>query len=109
MTLLLAMGKALALTIFLETLFALLWGIRGRGLQLVFLMNLMTNPGANLLYQITVALFGWSPWLVTAVLESAVVLAEGLCCKQVIRRPWLFALLVNSFSYGTGVIIQHIC
>ena len=40
------------------------------------------------------------------VLEAAVVTAEGLCCRGVIRRPWLFALLVNLFSYSVGALIQ---
>ena len=69
-------------------------------------MNLMTNPAANVLYYFGVQLLGWPPLWLTLALEAAVVAAEGICCRGIIRRPWLFALLVNLFSYGVGALIQ---
>lgn len=109
MTLIISLLTALFLTLVFELLFALIWGIRKDGLLLVFLMNVMTNPAVNLLHYYAVRFFGWPMVWVTAVLELAVVAVEGLCCRGVVRRPWLFSLLINAFSYGMGVIILHCC
>ena len=106
MSLLHAILAALAMTLVLELVFALAWGVRKEGLLVVVLMNAMTNPAANVLYFLGVRLQGWPVAWVALVLEAAVVTAEGLCCRGVIRRPWLFALLVNLFSYGVGALIQ---
>ena len=105
-----SMVVSLLLTLVLEGLFACLWGLRSRReLTVVALVNIMTNPAVVLLYHTCVGLFGWSPILVTAVLESAAVLAEWIAyraCSEVLKRPFLFALLVNAFSYGVGCIIH---
>lgn len=106
MNLIFSLAISLLLTLVLELSFALLWGVRGRGLMLVLLMNLMTNPAAVLLHFTFVRLLGWSALWVVPLLELAVVIAEGFCCRGMIRRPWLFALLVNLFSYGTGELLQ---
>ena len=106
MSLLHAILAALAMTLVLELVFALAWGVRKEGLLVVALMNLMTNPAANVLYYFGVQLLGWPPLWLTLALEAAVVATEGICCRGIIRRPWLFALLVNLFSYGVGALIQ---
>ena len=106
MSLLHATLAALALTLALELIFALVWGVRKEGLLVVGLMNLMTNPAANVLYYLGVQLLGCPPLWLTLALEAAVVAVEGICCRGIIRRPWLFALLVNLFSYGVGALIQ---
>ena len=106
MSLLHAILAALALTLVLELVFALAWGVRKEGLLVAALMNLMTNPAANVLYYFGVQLLGWPPLWLPLALEAAVVAAEGICCRGIIRRPWLFALLVNLFSYGVGALIQ---
>lgn len=99
-----AILAALALTLALELIFALAWGVRKEGLLVVALMNLMTNPAANVLYYLGARLLGLPPLWLT--LEAAVVAVEGVCCRGIIRRPWLFVLLVNLFSYGVGALIQ---
>ena len=104
---LLPMVKALLLTLTFELLFALVWGVRKDGLLLVVLMNIMTNPAVNLLHYLAVYLLGWPAFWVIPVLELAAVIAEGFCCKGVIRRPWLFVVLINAFSYSMGALIQH--
>ena len=105
MSLLFSVLTALALTLVFELLFALVWGVRQRGLLLVIQMNIQTNPAVNVLYY-GAYLLGWqSAWLVL-LLELAAVATEGFCCKGMIRRPWLFAVLVNAFSYGMGELIQ---
>ena len=96
---------SLVLTLVLELGFALVWGVRGKGLVLVFLMNVLTNPAVVLLHSFAVHFCGWPRIPVVLVLEAAAVVAEGVCCRGMIRRPWLFALLVNLFSYSVGVLL----
>ena len=108
MSLFVSLLMALSLTLVFELLFALLWRVRKDGLLLVLLMNVMTNPAVNLLHYLAVCLLGWPALWVIPVLEIAVVITEGFCCKDVIRRPWLFALLINAFSYTMGVVIQQL-
>lgn len=101
---------SLALTLALEEAFALVWGLRGRReLGTVALVNLLTNPPVVLLYHTAVGLLGWNALAVTAALETAAVLVEWRyyrLCSQQLRRPLLFALLANAFSYGAGRVIN---
>lgn len=104
------LAMSLGLTLVLEEAFALVWGLRGRReLGTVALVNVLTNPPAVLLYHAAVGLLGWNALAVTAVLETAAVLAEWryyrLCSRQ-LTRPLLFALLANGFSYGAGQMIN---
>ncbi len=105
-----SMVVSLLLTLVLEGLFACLWGLRSRReLTVVALVNIMTHPAVVLLYHTCVGLFGWSAVLVTAVLECAAVVAEWVAyraCSEVLKCPFLFALLVHAFSYGVGCIIH---
>ena len=104
------MAVSLLLTLALEGLFAFAWGLRTRReLTVVALVNIMTNPAVVLLYHTGAGLFGWPPLLVTVALESAAVVAEWIAyraCSEVLRRPFVFALLVNAFSSGVGGIIN---
>ena len=106
------MGVSLFLTLALEGIFALGWGLRSRReLTIVALVNIMTNPAVVLLYHTCTGLFGWPPVLVTAVLESAAVLAEWVAyraCSEALKRPFLFALVANAFSYGVGCVINFL-
>ena len=104
------LAGSLALTLVLEELFALLWGLRGRReLTVVALVNVLTNPPVVLLYHTAVGLWGWNAVSVTVLLESAAVAVEWRCyrlCSDQLRRPLLFALLANLFSYGAGRVIN---
>lgn len=104
------LAVSLALTLVLEEAFALVWGLRGRReLGTVALVNVLTNPLVVLLYHTAVGLLGWNALAVTAALETAAVLAEWRyyrLCSQQLRRPLLFALLANGFSYGAGQMIN---
>ena len=101
---------SLLLTLILEELFALLWGLRGRReLTVVALVNILTNPVVVLCYHTAVGLFGWSAVAVTAVLEISAVIVEWLyyrACSEQLKKPLLFALLANAFSYGMGCVIN---
>lgn len=104
------LAVSLGLTLVLELGFALAWGLRGRReLTVVILVNILTNPAVVLSYHTAVGLWGWPPVPVTAVLESAAVAVEWLCyreCSEQLKRPFLFSLLANGFSYGIGCIIN---
>ena len=104
------LAVSLALTLALEEAFALAWGLRGRReLTVVALVNVLTNPPVVLLYHTAIGLLRWNAAEVTAVLETAAVLVEWRCyrlCADQLRRPLLFALLANLFSYGAGRVIN---
>ena len=104
------LAGSLALTLVLEELFALLWGLRGRReLTVVALVNVLTNPPVVLLYHTAVGLWGWPAAPVTILLKGAAVAVEWRCyrlCSDQLQRPLLFALLANLFSYGAGRVIN---
>lgn len=102
------LGISLVLTVVLELGFAVAWGMRGRrALALVILVNCLTNPPVVLLHHVLVRLLQWPAAVVTAALESAAVLTEWRCYRAfdaTLRRPFLFALLANLFSFGMGFL-----
>lgn len=106
------LAVSLLLTLAAEEIFALAWGLRGRReLGLVALVNCLTNPPVVLLYYTATRWRGWDPVPVTLVLEAAAVLTEWRCyraCSEQVKRPLLFALLINVFSYGVGCIINRL-
>ncbi len=108
MYLLLSLAVSLVLTLVLELVFAWLWGIRGRGLVLVILMNILTNPAVVTLHYLCTAVLGWQELLPVVLLEAAAVTAEGFCCRGMIQKPWKFAICINLFSYFAGEILQLI-
>lgn len=106
-TLFLTLGISLLLTLILEGLFAFfIGGIRsGRGMLLTMLVNTLTNPPVVLLY----TLFPSLPMKLT--LEIAVFLIEGLIykkCSEEIRKPFLYALCINAFSFLSGELINWV-
>ena len=104
--LLTALLISLLLTLLLECAFSFVTGARTpRRLLLVVLVNVLTNPIVVLLC----TLFP-SP-LLTAVMELAAVLTEGAIYRaraDWLRRPFLFSLAINAFSYLTGLLINRI-
>lgn len=95
---------SLALTLLLEGAFARLCRVRGRrNACLVLLVNLLTNP--------PVALVGnlFPLWPAHLALEAAAVLVEGAVYARLaegLRRPFLFSLGANAFSYLTGAALS---
>jgi hypothetical protein len=99
---------SLAFTLAAELLFALLLGKRGKDLALVSLVNILTNPPVVLLYFLASAYTALSPALLKASLEIAAVLVEAFCYRKYggnFRRPLLFSLGANAFSFGLGELI----
>ena len=106
------LAVSLALTLAFEEGFALVWGLRGkRELGLVALVNCLTNPPVVLLYHTAAGLWHWNAALITLGLEAAAVTVEWRCYRaysRQVKRTFLFALLINLFSYGAGCVINII-
>ena len=93
---------SLGLTVVLELLLALCWGIRGRDLLLVVLVNALTNPLVVLWHNLS----GW-----TALPELCAVITEALLYRAKgdrIRWPFWFSAAANVFSYSTGVLLAYL-
>ncbi len=107
-----SLGISLVSTVLLELLLCVLMGYRARRtVLLVVLVNILTNPPVVLCYYLLSVVRGFPEVPVIIVLEFAAVLAEWLCYKfraGEIKRPFLFSLGLNCFSYFTGLLIQLI-
>lgn len=104
-------GISLGLTLLLEGLIGWLCRLRGRDYLLLLLVNILTNPAVVYLDMVCRHLLpnGRNLWQLP--LEAAVVAIEGFCYARFgrsIRRPWMFALVANLFSYGIGLFLNLI-
>ena len=100
---------SLGLTLLLELLVARLCHLRGRDYLLVVLVNLLTNPAVVYLNMVCAAHLANGRDLWQIPLEIAAILIEGWCYARYarsIRRPWMFALVANVFSYGFGLLLN---
>lgn len=104
------LAVSLLLTLAVELLLAISWGLRTRReLAVAALTNLLTNPAAVLLYYTLTGLWGLPRLPVTLGIEIAVVLVEWQCyrsCSEKLSRPLVFALAANILSYTVGFIIN---
>ena len=108
--LLLTFAISLGLTLLLELLIARLCRLRGRDYLLVVLVNILTNPAVVYLDMVCASHVpnGRDLWQIP--LEVAVILIEGWCYARYarsLRRPWMFALVANLFSYGCGLLLNR--
>lgn len=97
---------SLGLTLAFELVLALLWRVRRRDLILVALVNVLTNPMVVLLHGL---LMSYGLLFHTILPEIWAVFTEALIyCrrKNDIRKPILFAIAANSFSYTVGLLLQ---
>ncbi len=105
-----ALAISLGMTLVLELGFCCALKIRGwHDLLLVVLANTLTNPAVVLLHALMMNAGCAPEWTVVLPLELAAVLAEGLCYKlaaKKIKRPFLFSLGANAFSYAIGLVIS---
>ena len=107
------MAISLVMTLALELAYARLWGVRGgHDLILTILVNVLTNP--IVVFSISyfrIKRFSGNRGLLTAGLEIFAVVTEALLYRRfsrTIRRPWLFSLSANAFSYAVGELINGI-
>lgn len=100
-----ALAVSLLLTLLLEGLFGLIWGVKGkRDWLLLLAVNVVTNPIVVTLHYCVSSFWGF-----TLFLELAAVAAEWLAYRRWGRTTspaLLFSLCANCFSYFSGVIIN---
>lgn len=104
-------GMALLLTCIVETMIAFWWGVRDvKGYQLILLVNLLTNPLANLVYWIgRTYCFSGGHIVLWGCIELAVWVTESSIYQMFpdwIRRPWLFAAFSNAASIAFGIVLE---
>lgn len=104
-----ALGVSLLMTLVLETGAALAAGKRRGAVRLVVLANLLTNP------PVVLCVLLWRnaalplETLLTAGLELLAVAAEAMvysAWRKEFPHPWRFSLLLNLFSFGTGLLLR---
>ena len=106
-----SMGTALLLTIVIEGIFGLAFGVRSvRGQLVMLLANLLTNPLVNAVHGFCaygLGLHGAAMSVIILALEAGAFAAEGYVysIRTDIKRPFLFSFGANAFSYTTGVLI----
>ena len=105
MTVAISLAVSLVLTLLMEGVFALVWGVKGKkDWRLLVLVNVVTNPVVVALYH------GVSrAWPFVLLLEVSAVLAEWLAYRKwgrTTRPAFLFSLCANCFSYFTGVLLS---
>ena len=105
-----ALAFSLAMTLVLEVGFFYLVGKRNKkDLLLVIMVNILTNPAVVLLYWLSALYTDINSIVAKAVLEICAVLVEGYYYKryaQDFKKPFLFSLAANGFSYFIGVLLQ---
>ncbi len=97
---------SLGLTLLLELAVALLWRVRRLDLALVVLVNALTNPLVVLTHGM---LLPYGVLVHTVLPEFFALAVEALIYCRLennIRRPVLFAIAANGFSYTTGLLLQ---
>lgn len=108
LTLLISLG----LTLGFELIFCLVFKVRGaHDLILVVLVNFLTNPPVVLTHNILERSSSFSPLLIVLLLETAVIVIEGICYKYYsknIKHPFGISLGANAFSYLSGLLILSI-
>jgi hypothetical protein len=118
--LLLSLAFSLVLTITLEIIFFLLTKKRNKkDLLLLLLVNVLTNPIVVLSFWLMTSYTDWisyintdwNRYIILIPLELFAVLTEGYYYKKYgcdFRRPYLFSLTANMFSFWSGVVIQQL-
>ena len=107
MSILTAVVLSLLLTVLLEFLFALLYGVPRDAWKAILVANCISNPIAVLLYETAGAAFPTSEAVVLLAVEISVIVGEGLCYwkQDRIPYPWEFSLLANVFSFCCGQVL----
>ncbi|MBR1814348.1 MAG: hypothetical protein IJ773_11055 [Lachnospiraceae bacterium] len=114
MEILATFALSLVFTLLIETIIALLFGIRMPGMKVVWLVNTLTNPAAVLIFLLLSRVFPAAPALAIQIpIEIIVFVTEALIYglwfkegKWGFRHPVLLSLVANLVSWGTGVFVQ---
>ena len=111
-TILTSLALSLVLTLALETGLFLLAGKRNKkDFLLLLLVNLLTNPAVVLSYWLVAIYTYWDTRIILIPIELFAILIEGYYYRKYgcdFRRPFLFSIVANMFSFWIGVLIQRI-
>ena len=103
---------SLILTLVFESGFFFIVGKRDKkDLLLLILVNIITNPIVVLSYWLIVLFTNLNQYIMLIPLELFAVAFEGHYYKKYgrsFRRPYLFSLAANIFSFGIGELIQRL-
>lgn len=100
------------LTLLIEEAFAFITGVTSKeDLLLIFLVNLLTNPAAVICYYYITSFTQLNSVIIKIPIELIVIFIEGFYYKKYsvfIKKPFLFSVFANVFSFGTGLILNAI-
>lgn len=108
-------GISLGLTLLMELALAAAFGVRKKGLLIVLLANVLTNPLAVLAMKLVrsgLPALWYYP--AEAGVELLVVLTEWGIYRAFqkeapsLRRPFLLSLALNLVSYGAGLLLRFL-
>lgn len=110
--LIISLVVSLLLTLVLECGFFFIVGKSDKkDLLLLVLVNVLTNPLVVLTFWLIQSYTYWNAYIVLVVLEVLAVVVEGGYYKKFgesFKRPFLFALAANAFSFLSGLLIQQV-
>ena len=114
MEILISFAVSLGLTLLIELSLAALFKVRTkRGLLIVLLANVLTNPAVVFLC-IAIRPFLGKFYLPFQLLAEAAVFVEGCVYRQfqadlrASLRPFLLSLVLNACSYGAGLVLNFL-
>lgn len=107
------MLRALKVTILIESLVAIILGLRKKDLLNVVLVNIMTNPLVFIIPLWVNIRYGLWPRHITLFLfEMFALLSEGYIYSKYLKykkiNPYVLSLILNLSSYLTGVVINYL-
>lgn len=101
---------SLGTTIVLELAYSVLAGIRDKiTLELILLVNILTNPVVVLTYYLIRFHTGWNLGITKLILEVLAIVVEAICyrnCNKKIEHPYRLAIGANVFSFVIGACIN---
>lgn len=99
---------SLGMTLALESIFALIWGVKARDFRIIFVMNCLTNP---LVVAWHYAHLNMGLCFNTLLPEIVAMAGEIVILRKFsksISTPLLFGILINLFSYCLGSVILFV-
>ena len=114
MELLVSLFYCLSLTILIELIIAIIFGVRDKkDIYLVILAQILTNPVVVLITIFTGLNCSYTVYLVSiAIMELLAIIVEGLLYKMYLKKqtinPFAFALILNMISFISGLIIGSV-
>ncbi len=103
---LISLGVSLSLTLILELVFALTFKVRNQSLLIVIFANILTNPAVVMLHLLLCRYCAFPEVPVVLVSEISAIILEWLIYSHCtdIKKPFLFSLAANAFSYSCGLL-----